>query len=172
MDCMRCTENLTAYLDGELSQVDSSLVRSHLEICESCAVELRSFEAASNFVASHASRLELRSQSWDAVCDRISAAGSRPPFAFLILKRWSSALATLAVVLAVAFGYLYYQQDQRKSLDEYISQYLKMREAGRTFGLMTSSSGLPLQSGNPVVNNPFIEVKPAFDANPFRLEDR
>jgi hypothetical protein len=79
-------------------------------------------------------------------------------------------LATLAVVIAVAFGYIWYQQDQRKGLDEYISQYVKMREAGRTLGLMTSSSGLPFQSGNP--NNPFIEVKPAFDTNPFRLEDR
>jgi len=170
MDCKRCTENLTAYLDGELSPVDSEQVRSHLEICASCAVELRSFQAASNFVASHASELELRSQSWDTVYNRISATGSRSPFAFLILKRWSSALATLAVVMAVAFGYLWYQQDQRRSLDEYISHYVKMREADRTFGLMTSNSGLPFQYGNS--NNPFSEVKPAFDTNPFRLEDR
>jgi hypothetical protein len=170
MDCKRCTDNLTAYLDGELSQVDSAQVRSHLEICTSCGVELRSCQAASSFVTSHVSELELRSQSWDAVYNRISDTGSRSPFAFLFLKRWSSALATLAVVIAVAFGYLWYQQDQRKGLDEYISQYVKMREAGRTLGLMTSSSGLPFQSGNP--NNPFIEVKPAFDTNPFRLEDR
>lgn len=170
MDCKRCTENLTAYLDGELSHVDSAQVRSHLELCTSCAVELRSFQAASSFVKSHASELELRSKSWDTVCDRISTAGSRSPFGLLIPKQWSSALATLAVVIAVAFGYLWYQQDQRKSLDEYISQCVKTRESGQTFELMTSSSGLPFQSGNP--NNPFIEVKPAFDTNPFRLEDR
>ena len=172
MDCKRCMENLTAYSDGELSPVDSAQVRSHLDVCASCAVELRSFQAASSFVASHASELELRSQSWDAICARISATGSRSPFAFLILKRWSGALATLTVVMAVAFGYLWYQQVQRKGLDEYISQYVKMREAGRTFGLMTSNSGLPFQSGNPVANNPFIEVKPAHDTNPFRSEDR
>jgi hypothetical protein len=170
MDCKQCTENLTAHLDGELSQVDSEQVRSHLEICASCAVELRSLQAASNLVASHASELELRSQSWDAVYDRISVTGSRSPFAFLILKRWSSALATAAVVMAVAFGYLWYQQDQRRSLDEYISHYVKMREADRTFGPMTSNSGLPFQYGNS--NNPFSDVKPAFDTNPFRSEDR
>ena len=149
MDCKRCTENLTAYLDGELSPVDSERARSHLDICASCAAELRSFQAASTFVASHASELELRPQSWDAVYHRISAAGSRSPFAFLILKRWGSALATLAVAMAVAFGYLWYQQDQRRSLDEYISHYVKMREAGRNIGLMTSNSGLPFQYGNP-----------------------
>ena len=170
MDCSQCTENLTAYLDGELSPVDSAQVRSHLESCVSCAVELRSLQAASSFVASHASEPELRSQSWDGVYGRISATGSRAPFAFPVLKQWSTGLATLAVVLAVAFGYLWYQQDRRKSLDEYISQYVKMREAGRTSGLMTSNSGLSFQSGDP--NNPFIEVKPAFDSNPFRLEDR
>ena len=170
MDCRRCTENLTAYLDGELSPVDSAQVRSHLDSCASCAVELRSFQAASSFVAFHASQPELRSQSWDAVYDRIAATGSRSLFAFPILKQWSTTLATLAMVLAVAFGYLWYQQAQRKNLDEYISQYVKMREAGRTSWLMTSSSGLPSQSGNP--NNPFIEVKPAFDTNPFRLENR
>ncbi len=170
MDCKQCTENLTAHLDGELNPVDSEQVRSHLENCASCAVELRSFQAASNFVASHAPELELRSQSWDAVCDRISATGSRSPFAFLILKRWSGALATLTVVMAVAFGYLWYQQDQRRNLDEYISHYVKMREADRALGLMTSNSGLRSQYRNS--NNPFSEVKPAFDTNPFRLEDR
>ena len=41
MDCRQCTENLTAYLDGELSAADSAQMRSHLEICDSCTAELR-----------------------------------------------------------------------------------------------------------------------------------
>ena len=139
-------------------------------LCLPVPLNFAAFRQRTSFVASHAAELEIRSQSWGAICDRISATQSRSPFAFPILKQWRTSFATLAVVMAIALGYLWYQRDQRKSLDEYISQYVKMREAGRTFGLMTSSPGLPFRSGN--LNNPFIEGRPAFDSNPFRMEDR
>ena len=62
MDCKQCTEDLTAYLDGELSPADSAQVQSHLAACASCADELRSFQEAADFVESH--KRELKPASW------------------------------------------------------------------------------------------------------------
>ena len=160
MDCRECTDNLTAYLDGELKAADSAQIRSHLESCVSCGDELRSHEEAADFVQSHARDLEVRPESWNAIYDRIHA--ERPASQFgLLLPKWSRLLATTAMVAAFAVGYLWYQHDQKKSLDDYISQYVKSREA--EFQLQTMNSFIP---------NPFTEAKPASDTNPFRLEDR
>jgi hypothetical protein len=171
MDCRQCTENLTAYLDGELSHADSAQLRAHLETCVSCAVELSGFQEAADFVESHNRELDIRPECWNKVYDQIIA--ERPsPFRFLFPKQWSQILATLAIVAALAFGYLWYQQDQKRSLDDYISQYVKAREASQAFRLMTHTPGFRAQTMNLFPDNPFAEAKPAIDINPFRLEDR
>jgi hypothetical protein len=36
MDCIKCQENLSVYLDGELGETDSATVREHLNNCEPC----------------------------------------------------------------------------------------------------------------------------------------
>lgn len=169
MDCRECTENLTAYMDDELSPAGSAQMRAHLETCVSCTTELRGFKEAANFVQSHARDREIRPESWNAIYDRIHAKRSVSPFGFL-LPKWSQLLATAAVVAAFAIGYLWYQHDQRRSLDEYISQYIKTREAG--FSLQIREAGFNLRTMNSFIPNPFAEAKPAPDTNPFRLEDR
>ena len=160
MNCRQCTDSLTAYLDGELSPTDSAQVRSHLEICASCAAELSGFQEAAAFVESHKRDLDISPESWNAVYGRIARERPASPFRFFLPKR-IEVLATAAIAVALALGYLWYQHDQRRSLEDYISHYVKSREAG-----------FSLQTMNAFISNPFTEAKPASDTNPFRLEDR
>ncbi|HTY63216.1 MAG TPA: zf-HC2 domain-containing protein [Acidobacteriota bacterium] len=160
MDCRHCTDHLTAYADGELSPAESAQIRAHLEICVSCAAELSGFRAAAAFVESHHRELELKPESWDAVYARIAHERPASRFRFFVPKR-IDVLATVAIVAVLAFGYLWYQRDQRRGLDDYISRYLKSREAG-----------FSIESVDFFLLNPFTEAKPASDTNPFRLEDQ
>jgi hypothetical protein len=159
MDCNQCTDNLTAYLDGELSLADSARTESHLATCVSCAAELSGLREAAAFVESHKRDLEIKPESWNAVYDRVSGQRSASPFRFL-LPKWSTMLSLAAVAAVFVLGSLWYQSYQNRSLDDYISQYMRTREA--VLRPQTMSSFAP---------NPFTEAKPAPDTNPFRLED-
>jgi anti-sigma factor RsiW len=172
MDCKQCRENLTAHLDGELLPDGSAEVRSHLKICSSCADELRSLQKAADFIESHRGELDARPGSWSLVHARISEADSLSPFRFPAMNRWRFALATMALMAAFALSYFWHQQAQKRSLDEYIAQYVKAREAGQSFQILIGKATSSLKAGNLNADNPFIEVKSAFDANPFRSEDR
>jgi len=172
MDCKQCKEDLTAYLDGELSSEGSAEMRSHLETCPSCSGELRSFQKASAFFVSHTKELELRPGSWNLLQARISAASSPSPFGFFAFDRWRYALATLAFVAALGLGYFWHHQAEKKSLDEYIAQYVKAREAGQIFRFRFGGIKSGLGSTSFKTENPFIEVKATMDVNPFQSEDR
>ena len=172
MDCRQCKEDLTAYLDGELSPGGSEEMRSHLETCPSCTEELRSFQKASAFFESHTKVSELRPGSWNLVKARISTASSPSPFRFLALNRRRYALATLVFVVALSLGYLWHQHAEKRSLDEYIAQYMKAREAGQIFRFRFGGAKTGLNSSSFKTENPFIEVKATMDVNPFRSEDR
>jgi len=125
MDCNRCVEDLTAYLDGELSPEAFAQVQSHLKTCSSCSEEFRSFQQASDFVASHVRELSLPLGSWNRVRDRIEVPKSPAFWSRPFLLRWRPAVAALACIVVLAVGYLWNQQIQRQSLDAYIARYLR-----------------------------------------------
>lgn len=160
MNCGQCTDNLTAYMDGELSAAESVQMRAHLEICDSCTAELSGIRQAATLVESNLRELEVRPESWNAVYDRINAV--RPNSSFhTFFRKWAETLAAAAVLVAISLGYLWYQHNERRSLDDYISRYVKSREAESH-----------AQTAHYFVLNPFSESKPSADINPFRLEDR
>ena len=171
MDCKRCAEDLTAYLDGELSPADSERVRSHLEFCGSCSDELRSLREAADFLGSHTRELEPRAGSWNMVRARITSENIPSPSRFWVPNRWRLGLATLAIIAAFAFGYTQYQQYQRKNLEGYIYQYMQEREAWIKAHTVLTGAGVNSQVENPYAGNPFIEIKATVADNPFRSED-
>jgi hypothetical protein len=171
MDCRRITEDLTAYLDGELSAADSSQVKDHLASCVSCANDLRSLQEAADFVESHAQELNLRPGSWNEVRARIAVEKSPPLSGFPFLTRWRAAFAAAACIVVFALGYLWYQQVEERNLNAYISRYIKAREASRSFYRAGTGADTRFESGNFAVDNPFIEAKVGLDFNPFRSED-
>lgn len=172
MDCNRCVENLTAYLDGELSPEAFTQVQLHLKACSSCSEEFRSFQRASDFVASHVKELNLPPGSWNRVRDRIEDTKSPAFWNLPFLIRWRPAVAALACIAVFAFGYLWYQQVQRQSLDAYIARYEKARQADLSFRRVLARDDFRLVSGTIAIDNPFIEARAGLDINLFRSEDR
>jgi anti-sigma factor RsiW len=172
MECARCRENLTAYLDGELSPAEFAGVRSHLDACAICAGELGSLQEAADFIGSQIRELEPGPASWPRIRTRISDQNSRSPFRFLAFGRWRFAVATMVFMAALALSYFWHQQVQQRSLDEYISQYVKAREAGEHFRFLIGKVRSGIDAENFSAGNPFIEAKATMDINPFRSEDR
>ncbi len=168
MDCNQCAENLTAFMDGELSAEDEGRLRTHLDNCTSCADELRSLRESADFIESHKRELELSAGSWNLVRARITAAELSSPSRFFPLSRLRMAMAALAIIAVL--GYLQYQQVQRKNLDRYISHYIEERKAHEQAKSILADSNPTIEI--PYADNPFIEVNATLADNPFRSEDR
>jgi hypothetical protein len=184
MDCRQCGENLTAYLDGELSRTDLEQVRNHLGACIACADELRWLQESAAFIQSHVQELNPRPELWNLVRARISTTASLPMRRHFMLFSWRFAAAALTIFAIFAAGYLQYQQSEKKSLNQYISRYIKEREARRQPQTMAANtennrrSEIPYEE-NPflevsasLVDNPFMEANAATAENPFRSEER
>jgi anti-sigma factor RsiW len=171
MDCKQCTENLTAFLDGELRTSDSAQMRLHLDICPSCAAELCSLKESANYIESHHRDLEPRLESWNMVRARLSTADSSAWFHFFAPNRWRIAFATFAIVAALGIGYLQVRQFQRRNLENYISQYIQDREARSQVQSIQWNAELNSQIEIPYADNPFIEIRAASEENPFSSEE-
>ena len=101
MRCAECRERLDAYLDGELTPVESEMVRGHVEQCTSCGHEHAVLSATSRRLKDGLMYYEAP----DMLRARIVSALSRPakPADRMTSSwiRWSR-LAAAAVVIAVA----------------------------------------------------------------------
>ncbi len=163
MDCKQYSENLTAFLDGELSPSDTKEIQSHLLACASCSEELRSLRSAADFIESHHRNLIPQPGSWNLVRARITETNAAREPHISIFHRFRWAMVMMALVAIFAFGYTQYQQTQRRSLDRYISQYMLQRE-----------SQIDRQSPavDPYEGNPFMEAKATVIGNPFLSEER
>jgi hypothetical protein len=171
MDCKQCTENLTAFLDGELRTSNLSEMRLHLEICPSCADELRSLKEAADYIESHYRDLKPRLESWNMVRARLSVTDSSFWFHFFTPNRWRIAMASMAIVAALGIGYLQYQQFQTRNLENYITQYIHDREALSQAQSIQWNVEANSQIEIPYADNPFIEISAASVENPFSSED-
>jgi anti-sigma factor RsiW len=172
MDCNQCSEDLTAFLDGELSKADSDQVSSHLDFCISCSEELRSLRETTEFVESHNCKLEPDAASWNLVRARIAAQKIAPSPGFWILNRRRLALATLAILATFATVFIQHEQTQRKNLDKYISEYVQQREDQLKAQPVDTWGDINSPAENPYAGNPFIKIKATTADNPFRSEDR
>ena len=54
MNCARCQDLLSDYLDGELSAPEASAAADHLSLCGSCQQRFRALRRTVRFVRSHA----------------------------------------------------------------------------------------------------------------------
>jgi len=183
MDCRLCSDELTAYLDGELSAADATRIRQHVEACPPCQDELQALRGAADFVESHVQAVEPVPEIWNNLRARIAAmpapADRSGFFQFLVVNRWAAMLATLAstAVLALGlWGYLAHQAAQQ-ALESYMNDYILERSVAerlyavqiRQWRNLTSVAGV---NWVPVSENPFVDQRPVSLANPFVSEER
>lgn len=134
MECLECSDNLTAYLDGELTQRHRGELESHLKACTVCAQEFHSLEETTRFVQTHTAELDPRPILWQKVHTRISAepSPSRHTSIFQlhvpIRARFAAAALAAAVVLSLGvWRYVQYYESEQ-ALQQYMSQYIETRE--------------------------------------------
>jgi anti-sigma factor RsiW len=182
MDCEKCVENLTAYLDGELSPGQAEKTRAHLIDCRQCADELQSLTVSAGFVASHAKEISLKPEIWNQVRSRISAVDvTTRSVGFLPLWLWdrwwrtASALAATAALTLGFWGYLRYAESQsslRAYMDEYVSARNAQEQMQRAPGVAASGDVDEAESARQVkFDNPFAETDEDSYNNPFHTED-
>jgi hypothetical protein len=170
MDCKQCAENLTAFLDAELSPAEAAEVSCHLQTCASCADELQSLRKAAEYIESGIKEIAPKIETWRLVQARISTAQvSHPQLRFFSL-RWHLAATMLAVFGIFGLGYMQYRQFEKRNLNSYIAKYTQERDA-RIRAVLTSSGG-SVGAENTYRGNPFIEVNFTPADNPFLLEGR
>src|SRR5206468_8629669 len=101
MNCLQCTDNLTAYLDQELPPGARSEVESHLGSCARCSAELHTLKEAMLFLESHSKPLEPGPAMWSNIRAQIAAlpahSGSGVFWLHSPLQRWTAAAVALAV---------------------------------------------------------------------------
>lgn len=190
MKCRQCSDDLTAYIDGELPAPMAEQIKDHLKECPPCESEYRDLREAGVFIESHAADVEPVPELWNNLRSRI--AEMPPPtnssgfFRFLVMNRWVAATATVAatVVLALGiWGYMRYQDSQRE-LQSYMNHYLEQRSLMEQI----HSQQLHRASYNPggdgeredivvdnpfaVAGNPFAGTRPVSLDNPFQTEAR
>jgi hypothetical protein len=170
MDCRQCAENMTAFLDGELRASESAQMRLHLNVCPSCADELRGLKEAAGFVELHRIDLEPRLESWNMVRARLSAPDSSAWFHFFAPNRWRISTVSLVIIVALGIGYLQYERHQRINLENYITKYIHDREAGSRIQPIQwdAAENSPIEI--PYADNPFMEIRADSTENPFSSE--
>jgi len=183
MDCRLCNDELTAYIDGELSSSAAAEMRKHLEKCPPCHEELQALREAAAFVESHAREVEPVPEIWNNLRARIAEmpapTGPSGFFQFLVVNRWAAAVATLAstVVLALGlWGYMERQASQRV-FESYMNDYLLMRAVTERLHAVQIRQAKHLLSEGGITRwmpseNPFMDGRRVSLANPFVSEER
>jgi hypothetical protein len=181
MDCERCAEDLTAYLDDEVTPRRSAEIRDHLDECGKCSAEMQSLADSARFLESHAKEIPLKPEIWNNVKAQLSTMEAAQPAGFspFWVWRWPKVTATVlatASVLALGFwGYLNYEESQ-ESLRYYMNAYVTARDAqlhGQEASLALASANSKAGAGSQLdkADNPFVEHLSNTYHNPFRSED-
>lgn len=184
MECEQCMDELTAYLDGELSEARAGAVKAHTESCPQCAAELLDLKDAAKFIESRVHAVEPRPAMWQGIRGRISAmeAPAVGLIGFIEMHRWVTAATALAATFALVIGlwsYVRYEQSQ-KQLDRYMNTYIQQRET-QNASITPAPKVAPEQEAapgtiSPLVYregydaNPFLQIDSVPESNPFRVE--
>ena len=183
MDCRQCSDDLTAYMDGELAESAAQQLKQHLEHCELCRAEYEELRDTATFVSEHAADLEPVPEIWNNLRSRIAElpapAGSFGVFRFLAMNRWAGMLSTVAATAVLALGLWGYEryEQSRSELESYMNEYIQMRAAQeRQYELRMIQERDNAMQGAPeaerAIDNPFADTRPVALTNPFHAEAR
>ncbi|NWG12811.1 MAG: zf-HC2 domain-containing protein [Acidobacteria bacterium] len=173
MDCRKCAEDMTAFMDGEISPSHTALMQSHIDACPACAEEYASLRKAADLVQNHHRYVDLTPGSWNLLHARIGPESRPSIFDFFLIRRWSPVMAMALAGLALIFGLWSYHryQESERALRSYMAEYIRVREARtQAYHLTSTREGrarfeyLDLRDEE----NPFVVVHGTTEDNPFR----
>lgn len=174
MNCRECSREMTALLDGELSQSRVREVRSHVDACPVCTRELAALGEAGDLVRAHHRQLEPHPAGWGKVRAHLDNTGdtSRSGWLTYVFARWQP-VAIALTGLGLTIGFWSYQRhiDSRRALEHYMVQYVQAREAQEKEHRHPASRPTAIDSAHPESGddgNPFLLVRQTTDGNPFR----
>jgi len=183
MDCRQCSEELTAFIDGELVGGSAEQMKLHLDKCPPCRAEMRELQNSAAFVEMNSRELEPIPEIWNNLRSRIAEMptpeGSHGFFRFLVMNRWTAAAATLAATAVLALGLWGYLQGQKSSaeFEAYMNDYIQTRMTDEAI----HSTKIAEAERNPwradlaesaFPRNPFAQDRPAAIENLFQTEER
>lgn len=176
MECQACRDNLTAYLDGELSSGERHLVDQHLRQCAGCSSEFQSLSQSYWMVNKALEEIDVRPEMWQAIEATIrprsasSSTGSwRDVFAsWFLTSKHAMVAGSIGLVLVVA-SVLVFESRQRldPSLEALRPQLHSMvkqmdTEEQKPHNFILSPTEDESKS------NPFALRHISFERNPFR----
>ena len=180
MECPTCSDNLTAYLDAELSDPDREQVEKHLNFCHACTLEFQSLSVAYGWVDRSLDTIGLRPEIWTRIEASLPARAA--PAAHGGWQRflaglghfpgrgWAASFAAVAILAAVVF--LRPMAPAQSDLDlEGLRKELSVmvQEKDRQDTLRHNS---PSDAGNDKYgSNPYAPEQVSLEFNPFHLSE-
>ncbi len=156
MECLICTESLTAFMDRELSPGQVKDVETHLNACTPCHDEYQSLLRSYQLVE-QVSLLELDPALWTRIHSEISDVSSSESkwlanLRSLFSVRW---VPVAAGMVGVVFLSLFFVNQPDVETEQAFLEYVREREQ------------MELRTADP---NPFIVHVRGPQGNPFKLE--
>ncbi len=170
MECLVCTESLTAFMDGELPPGQVKEVEAHFTECTSCHDEYQSLLRSYQLVE-QVSLLELDPNLWTRIHAEIadlspSESNWLASLRSLFGVRW---VPVAAGTLGVVFLSLLFVNQPNVETQQAFREYLQERRQSELSRVRVSqdASSVELRTAYP---NPFIVSDRRLQENPFKLE--
>ncbi len=170
MECLTCTESLTAFMDGELSPDQTKKVEIHFTQCTPCHDNYQSLLHSYQLVK-QVGLLELDPDLWTRIHSEITDASPSESTWLASLRslfaiRW---VPIAAGTLGVVFLSLFLVNQPKTEIQQAFREYVREREQLEVprVRLSQNASSLELRTAYP---NPFIVQDRIPQENPFKLE--
>ena len=170
MECLTCTESLTAFMDGELSPDQAKRVEIHFTQCTPCHDDYQSLLHTFQLVE-QVGLLESDPDLWTRIHSEItdlspSESTWLASLRSLFAVRW---VPITAGTLGVVFLSLFFINQPNPEIQQAFREYVREREQLELprVGVSQNASSLELRTAYP---NPFIVQVSRSQENPFKLE--
>lgn len=181
MNCELCTDNITAYLDAELSAREADDLRRHVEACVPCRRELEDLRDSMQFIDARVTQLVPSAALWRNVQARITQLPAPQPrlrLGDLFRTRWAPAALAASIALGAGlgvWGYLERQDTLRRTatqyaLEKYMDTYVRFRDGEEQIHRAPAMTGRLVALHEEFSENPFVNVAEQSPPNPFVID--
>ena len=176
MECQACRDNLTAYLDQELSSGERTLVEQHLRQCAGCSSEFDSLSRSHWIVNQALEEIDVRPEMWQtieaAIRPQISVERTASPWgvfaAWLRMPKHALAAGTIGLVLLFVSLFVYQSRQRPDSSVEILRPQLRLMIEKMDADEQKPHNYLLSPADDETKSNPFALQHVRFDRNPFR----